>query len=285
MLWAEAKIGKEPVSLNEPVRKKAPDRPRKVKVFGERNTGTRAVISMLQAAQGVRAVSPKDPMPDLDRLTARVEETLTRFRRTLYRDAIRDIQDSRLGGISAWKHAAPQIDSSYADKRASVLFMVRDPYSWVASLCRNPYHARAPRFDRLEDFLTFPWITLARDNVGPLLESPMLLWNAKLRAYLEFSKAAPVPSTVLHFEDFVLDPVAALGKALAQLEIRADGLAEIGASTKENGRDHAARQARYREEHWKREITPEAARLIDSFVDWDLAAEFGYGPRAGREFS
>ncbi len=265
--------------LNQRDQKIPPALKRRIKVFGERNTGTRAVISMLQAAEGVRAVSPRAPMPDLDRMFALVEQHLHGFRRMLYRDALYDLQDGRQGGVSAWKHAAPVIDSSYAEMGVSVLFLVRDPYSWIASLYRKSYHGRAPKFDRLEDFVAFPWITLARDNVGPLLESPVLLWNAKLRAYHDFAEAAPVPSTVLKFEDFVLEPVPALGQALAELGIREEGLEEIAAPTKKKGQDRAARQDYYRKERWKREISPEAAEMIARLVDWDLAAKFGYRQR------
>jgi len=271
--------------LNKGSAKVAATEVAKVKIFGERNTGTRAVITMLRMAEGVRPVSPKDPMPDLDELTGRIEATLTGFRKMVYRDAIRDIRDGRLGGISSWKHAAPKIDHSYVSKGASVLFLVRDPYSWIASLYRNPYHARAPEFESLNAFIRFPWVTLARDNVAPILPSPMDLWNTKLRAYREFARVAPVPSAIIQFENFVLTPVLALSTALEALGIEAENLFEIEASTKGLEEDRFARQAHYREEAWKRQVSLQDAELINGLVDWEVAESFGYQQRSPEEFS
>ena len=72
--------------------------------------------------------------------------------------------------------------------------------------------------------------------------SPMVLWNLKLRAYRDFAAAAPVPSTVLHFEEFVLNPVGALSAALARFDIATKGLVEAGASTKRQGAGREERQ-------------------------------------------
>jgi len=270
--------------LNEQY-KKALQRDRRVKVFGERNTGTRAVMKMLRALEGVSIATPTIPTPDLDMLLARAEETLTDFHLELFRDALEDIRRSRFGAISDWKHAAPQIDDSYAAKSASVLFLVRDPYSWMVSFYRNPYHSRAPKPDTIEGMLRQPWLALERDHVERVLLSPMMLWNAKLRAYRDFANAAPVPSAVLYFEDFVRAPVPALKKALSRFDISADGLAEIEETTKETGMNRATRMAYYQNEDWKKELTPEAVQLINTYVDWDVATSFGYKLRTAEDFT
>lgn len=262
----------------------AKKRDRRVKIFGERNTGTRAVIRMLRALNGVTVGFPNYPMPDLDLLEKRINDTLTGFHFELYKDALDDIRRSRLKGLSAWKHAAPVVDDSYAAKAASVLFLVRDPYSWIAALYRNPYHMRAPKPDSLEAFLEQPWLSVQRENIEPVMISPMMVWNAKMRAYRAFAKAAPVPSTVLYFEEFVLDPVSALAAALARFGISGKGLKEIEDPTKTAGVSRAERLRYYRESAWEKEISPEAAHLINTYVDWDAATSFGYAMRDPAEF-
>ena len=144
MVWGHAAIGKEPMAFGKITKRLARKPDRKIKVFGERNTGTRAVVRMLLDHKGVAPVSPGYKKPDLDALATRINENLSGYHRELFNDALEDIRCSRLGGISAWKHAAPLVDESYAAKEASVLFLVRDPYSWIAAFFRNPYHARAP---------------------------------------------------------------------------------------------------------------------------------------------
>lgn len=284
MLWGRAAIGKEPMALGNISRRIARTRDRKVKVFGERNTGTRAVVRMLRAHKGVSPGSPGYKQTDLDALENRINNKLEGFHQELFIDALDDIRRSRLGGHSAWKHAAPIIDESYAAKKASVLFLVRDPYSWIAALFRNPYHARAPLPETLEAFLEQPWLTVQRDNIAPVLMSPMSLWIEKLRAYHAFATAAPVPSTVLHFETFVLDPVSALSAALQRFDISTKGMVEVEAPTKKLGASREERLKYYASKAWEKEITPEAAQLINEYVDWDVAAHFGYHRRDPAEF-
>ncbi|MBL1437272.1 MAG: hypothetical protein COB08_013865 [Rhodobacteraceae bacterium] len=260
-------------------------RDRKVKIFGERNTGTRAVVRMLRAQKGVSPGAPGYKKHDLDALENRINEKLEGFHHELFSDALDDIRRSRLGGHSAWKHAAPIVDESYAAKKASVLFLVRDPYSWIAALYRNPYHARAPLPDSLEAFLEQPWLTVRRENIAPILMSPMELWNAKLRAYHAFAAAAPVPSSVLCFEEFVLNPVEALGAALTGFGISAKGLEEAAEPTKKQGIARDARMHYYKAKAWEQEISPQTAALINTYADWDVAAHFGYLRRDPAEFS
>ncbi len=257
---------------------------RKIKVFGERNTGTRAVIWMLRAHNGVSPGFPYPAMPEIDALETRVNETLERFRKELFADALDDMRRSRLGGHSAWKHAAPVVDESYAAKQASVLFLVRDPYSWIASFFRNPYHARAPMPPTLAGFIEQPWLTMQRDNVAPVLASPMALWNEKLRAYRAFAGAAPVPSSVLHFEAFVLNPVPTLGRVLEGFGISAEGLVAREDSTKNMGQGRAERMRYYNTKAWEQEVSAAAAALVNQYVDWDVAASFGYTRRNPAEF-
>ncbi|NOR63105.1 MAG: hypothetical protein GQ535_11515 [Rhodobacteraceae bacterium] len=262
--------------------KKQPDR--KVKVFGERNTGTRAVVRMLRAHKGVSVGFPNPKTAELEHLERRVHEKLEGFALELFTDALDDMRRKPLGGHSAWKHAAPIVDDSYAAKNASVLFLVRDPYSWIAALFRNPYHARAPLPDTLAGFLAQPWLTVQRENIAPILLSPMELWNLKLRAYRDFSNAAPVPSTVLHFEPFVLDPVGELTAALQKFGIPSKGLVEAEAPTKKLGVSRETRQNYYKTKAWEQEISAEAAQMINECVDWEVAAAFGYHRRDPAEF-
>ncbi len=269
--------------VNNPTGPKPNDR--KVKIFGERNTGTRAVIRMLRAHAGVSPGFPYPAVPELDALEKRVFASMEGLHQELFTDALDDIRRSRLAGLSAWKHAAPVVDESYAEKKTSVLFLVRDPYSWIASFFRNPYHARAPLPPTLAGFVEQPWLTMQRDNIEPILNSPMALWTEKLRAYRAFAAAAPVPSTVLHFEAFVLAPVAALGGALERFGIPIAGLKEAGETTKSAGASRRERIAFYKAKAWEREVSPEAAELINANVDWDVAASFGYKMRDPAEFA
>jgi len=112
----------------------------------------------------------------------------------------------------------------------------------------------------------------------------MELWNLKLRAYRGFALAAPVPSTVLHFEAFVLNPVGTLSAALSQFDMPTKGLAEAEGSTKRQGVGREERLHYYKTNAWEAEISAEAAQLINEYVDWDMAGSFGYHRRDPAEF-
>ena len=260
-------------------------KPRKVKVFGERNTGTRAVLKMLRNLKGVSVGFPHANQPDLEALLEKVENTCSGFALELYRDALEDERRRRLEAVNAWKHAAPVMDDSYAAWDASTLFLVRDPYSWIVSFTNRPYHTRAPKLESPEEFLCRPWMTLQRDNTAPVLNSPMCLWNEKLRAYRAFADQGAIPSTVLHFEDFVLDPVGALGRSLQTFGIDHAALAEVETATKTGGMERAERLAYYTDQRWKAKLTIKAATLVNELVDWEIARHFGYQKRDPDEFS
>ena len=254
----------------------------RIKVFGERHTGTRAVIQMLYL-QECRAqdMAPSTTDGPVFRHKKRWKKG---FDRELFKDAMEDIRRWNDGGVSAWKHAAPIIDGSYAKKKTPVIFIVRDPYSWIVSFYRKPYHARSGPFPTLEAFLQHPWQTVQRDNVAPVLLSPMMLWNEKLRAYRRFIEAAPVPATVLYFEDFVQNPVASLGAAMERLGVDSAGLKAVDQPTKSWGLSEADRVAYYKSEAWAAKISPTSAALINRYLDWGVAGYFGYSQRSPLAF-
>lgn len=284
MLRGAIIIGKALMGLNFSNLADVAERVCVVKVFGERNCGTRAVIRMLRAFDGVSTRIPKPEDMRFQRFRETVNTSFEGLTRELYEDALIDARYAGLPAAYAWKHAAPMVDESYAAHGAHVLFSVRDPYSWIASFFRNPHHARAPLPHMLEAFLQQPWLTMRRDNIAPVLASPMHLWNEKLRAYRSFSKVAPVASSTLRFEDFVLDPVKALACQLAEFNVNSKGLREVENATKLDGRARRARLSYYKRKAWEADITPEAAALINQFVDWDVAEEFGYFRRDPNEF-
>jgi len=241
-------------------------------------------MQMLRNLKNVSIASPNPIVAELDGLEKQARDKLKGFHRKLFIDALEDERRSRLTGISGWKHCAPQIDHSYAETETCVLFLVRDPYSWIVSLTRRPYNCRTPKIDKIDEFIERPWLTMRRDNIAPVLSSPIGLWNEKLRAYRAFSRAAPVPSTLLKFEDFVQAPVAALAGVLEQFEISHNGLAELEEPTKAGGMERAERQGYYAREGWKAKISPHTAALINANVDWDIARSFGYEMRDPESF-
>lgn len=166
----------------------------KIKLFGERNTATRAVKQMLRETDGVTLVNSKRPDElgnvEWANLVASINLYIQDDWRKVYMDALRDNVSHYNAPLAMWKHAAPRWDETFVTQNVHTIFCVRNPYSWALSMARKPYHMKARRTD---DFLTFikrPWLTERRDNTGIILCSVMDLWNKKLRAYAEFADQA-----------------------------------------------------------------------------------------------
>ncbi len=262
-----------------------------IKVFGERNTATRAVIRMIDAADGVTGTGrPGVTGADLRpfREMAQTLEGITGAAwRKVYREAVRDLQDDVLGPVGAWKHAAPVYAPDFVTHGVAVLFTIRNPYSWALALHRRPYHQLGHRVEDFEGFLRQPWLSLGRDRVDKILGSPMDLWSLKLKAYLEFERQAAIGGTRferLSFEDFVLDPAKSLGAALSALAGREVEVEELEGSTKKGGLDGAGRRHYYASEGWRDGLTASAVAHINARIDWAVAAQYGYAPLDPRDF-
>ena len=260
-----------------------------VKVFGERNTGTRATIRMLAAQPEVRmqAIGEsglRQQAGNAD-LSQKIEMTYIGKWRKIYRDALRDNEHAEACPTKAWKHSLPEWNEAFVQKQAHVIFCVRNPYSWALSLAKHPYHQQGPRTINTKTFLSQPWLTLARDNMLPLLRSPLELWNGKCAAYLEFVKRDLVPTHVIKFEEFVAAPESEVQRALLSFDVPFTEVRQLPFSTKSKNRTLREIAAFYREESWKDALTEEVVRIINRWIDWDVAAEFGYNQLNPKDFA
>ena len=254
-----------------------------IKVFGERNTATRAVIRMIDAADGLRGAGrPGVRRADLAPLREMSEQVLGVMNgpwRRVYREAVNDLKDARIGPVGAWKHSAPRYHADFRTYDVRVLFTVRNPYSWILSLFKRPYHFLGPRQTEFETFLRFPWMTMGRDHVDKVLMSPMDLWSKKLGAYQSFEAEALAQGTrvsTMRFEDFVQDPALHLGEALKPLVDVPVQVEELASPTKKGGLAAAERRSYYGSEGWRSGLSTSSVAFINERVNWDIAARYGY---------
>ncbi len=252
-----------------------------IKIFGERNTGTRAVAEMLRQLPGVTLRPPgSSQRPEPDPVLAAVirDKMQGRWARE-YRHALRDETDSNVPPLMMWKHGCPVFDDAYVRVNARVIMMVRDPYSWAMALWRHPYHVKGPRHQSAEQFLTYPWMTERRDAASRIYASPVQLWSAKLAACEKFARLAELHGVAvqyLHFRDFLPDPVVALARVMRNFGVVADGLCVLPFSTNEPNKSLANVQCVFANEARGLGISDQCIEIINQYVDWRLAARFGY---------
>ena len=107
------------------------------------------------------------------------------------------------------KHAAPPVDVIRAAPHSSntlFLLITKHPVFFLSSLHNRPDNPlwRDDDLD-FDQFLMAPWPVSARDNVGEKpLESPIDLWNSKMREYVRLMRTA---ENVIHirYEDLISD--------------------------------------------------------------------------------
>ena len=264
---------------------------RLIKVFGERNTATRAVIGMVDAAEGIQGVAHEgvsvEAIEPYNEMISRVEAAYRGPWKRVYREAIKDLRAEHLGPLGAWKHAAPAYDPAYRTEGVGVIFMVRNPYSWISSLHRRPYHNMGKRMPTLVEFLDLPWMTVGRDNLDRILPSPAMLWPLKVRAYRAFEAAARADGlgcAWVRFEDFVQWPVPTLTRALQALGIPHEGLSALARSTKPYGALPRERRSFYGRELWRDALCRGSVSRVNTHIDWSLAEDFGYARLTPQEF-
>lgn len=193
-----------------------------------------------------------------------------------YMEAFSFENRNRVGGVAAWKHAAPYFDQSYAKAEAKVVFVVKNPYSWMVSLYKRPHHAKGISCETLEQFVDYPWLTQPKDRVDTVLNSPMCLWNEKLRAYADFQDCCNIPFYQFSFEDFIRFPVKTMATALAFFDIDSTGLAAISMPAKRKSFKTEDLQDFYTKEKWRQRLTRQSVALINQHTNWQVAKRFGY---------
>lgn len=250
----------------------------RVKIFGERNTSTNALKRLIEMNSAARVL----PSIAAD-LKPGFQTPVNVFIRRLMG---REYTETRIDRIFEtappdrfWKHCATIFDDVSVFAGTLVLFLVRNPYSWLQALHRRPYHARQPVPDRLEDFLATPWRPVRRDRIGERAVTPMELYNAKLRSYLDMIgklDRADHRFAVLTFEDFAIDQIAVFERLRHQLKSPATDPRPLERSTKDKSRDKNFYRDYYGRELWKEDISDQARAVMNEGIDWEVAGRFGY---------
>ena len=225
----------------------------KFKIFGERNTGTRALQALLERNLAA------DCLPGTEK-----ELAPERFHQIHKDEPAMDELFSTVPAAHAWKHCATYFDDCSSLDGCQIIFTVRHPLSWLTGLFDRPYHHLAPIPETIGEFASQPWKTVKREYLGERSFKPLELYRQKLLSYL----SAPFLGKFIRFEDIVLNPEMVLQSFGAATAV------PLTQSTKPNDpRNLGDMQAYYREERWRERIEG-----VGEEPDWELFGRFGYAP-------
>lgn len=246
---------------------------KKIKIFGERNTGTNYLLAILSQNFEVgffRSVIPRQLPFKGSEFVKDLFFRLTRKR--------------NLG----WKHAIPPIsliEQVAAKEDMVVITLSKNPYSFLLSLYKRPYGYIGEPPETLEAFLRTPWKVLGRDlHTEAEFATPIDLWNIKNRAYIELKKRLPDQVYPLKYEALITDPITtiqALGEHFHLPQKHAE-IVNYEKAAKSQGDDRQKDFTYYRnyylQEKWRDKLSEEAIRLINERLDLEVAGFFGYPP-------
>ena len=258
----------------------------KVKIYGERNTGTNFVTRLIrrnflcELYPGTLAEARPGYRESFEHELERMipDECKRIIARQIRLD---EFFNGNLWSTLGWKHCVPptEIIHSHPDKE-NVLFIAvtKNPYAWVQSLYRRPYeNVSLTRPADMYKFINEPWITGRRENTPAILDSPVELWNLKTEGYERLTNIATVVR--IRYEDVLADPVQFLEKIGDHLErrkkkfelpIEAIKKDDIGKKDYDYYRDY------YLNERWREELSNEHIRAINHFLTPVTVKRAGY---------
>ncbi len=184
-----------------------------IKIYGERNTNTNymsQLIAMNLDIMEIRGIVPKS--------ISKLQSILPG------EEAIKDLYFLLLYGKTlGWKHTCVKRWDKLSKYKLVNLDLVifltitKNPYSWLLSLYRRPYHQYTGDGLNFEEFIRRPWKLVARDNAGKILPNPVELWNVKNRSYLNLKKELTINTTT---EEILRDPEKIIYEISNQFNIK-----------------------------------------------------------------
>ncbi len=250
------------------------------KVFGERNTGATYLGKLIDknfATDSLRGDFGVDR-----RVMRLVLQSYKPKERPFHNNRMQDEYHERiLYSDFGWKHAAPPIDVIRAAPHSkSTLFVLitKHPVHFLTSL-----HAR-PENPMLNDddisfgkFLMSEWPLSTRDNLGENpLESPIELWNQKMRAYLRVIEMAENVIHI-HYEDILSDFEAQMDRISEHIPKITAGYSNIRRSIKaKDNMRFEDYQRRYKYHKLKNDHKKRDLEYIYRKIDTEIMDALGY---------
>jgi hypothetical protein len=244
-------------------------RRRVVKLYGERNTGTNYLAGLLLSNAEVELLAGTPP-PTLNRVRRRVTDS----------HAVLDLwfaltEHRNLG----WKHRRVDVDALRRRRRAGrahFVVTVKNPYSWLVSLQRRPYHRAGSGDGSLVALATEPWPTQRREGGPPVYDNAVRMWCDKAASHLALGTA--FPTTIVRYEDLVDDPSGVTRRICdeAGLALLDDRVWNTERSTKRDGKTYEDYRDYYGCERWREVLGPEDIAAINRSLDADVMDALGY---------
>ncbi|MCD4682180.1 MAG: hypothetical protein K8R86_02760 [Bacteroidales bacterium] len=171
-----------------------------------------------------------------------------------------------------WKHrVAPSEDELTGKMKEDVIFLclVKNPYSWLLSMHKRPYHHESLRNLSFKDFIKYSY--------GDY-RNPAVMWNTKNGSYFKL-KDFVKNLEIIKYEDILKDPNKTLDNLSEKygLEKPAFYKSINNLLTNKHGIKHQKfHKEYYLHERWRMKLRPEHIEQINKFLDKELMEKLNY---------
>lgn len=260
---------------------------KKVKIYGERNSGTHFITRLIQRnfiCETIPGTLADAENPGYrDKFEEQLESLIQDDCKRKLASSIK-VDEYFLGNpwkTLGWKHCVPPLDviDSYPESE-QVLFitLTKNPYAWALSMFRRPYgNFSLKKPDDLTQFLKEPWITANRDNCRLILNSPIELWNLKTDGYKQLAKNHTVLR--IRYEDVIDNPEDFLSIISDYLEKKPKKFTILNKSAKQEDvgkKDLDYYRDYYLNQRWCKKLSTEHIEIINRFLEPTIVEEAGY---------
>lgn len=255
-----------------------------VQIYGERNSGTNWIQKIIRNNYNVQILKNAGEMGSIKNF---VNDANSFYKGPVacaeYVESLQDLHWQKYQGITfGWKHGCPNlplISSSALKNRVLFVCITRNPYHWLLSLYRRPYHMLEEIIENesltFSQFVRRPWLTRNREFTNKIVENPIVLWNLKVQSYFELLGVSP-HVVIIKYEDFLLDPATTARNFDCFLLRATDDLIVEDKSTKGDAMTYQD----YKNELLNRNITElinkEDIEFINSHLNSSLMDKIGY---------
>lgn len=251
-----------------------------VKIYGERNMGTTVLRNTLYANFDCQLLFGSGKLTEVELLRCLSQEDVVGHEQLIMREALLDDAIKHRERLDlGWKHACPPLEviQRFPDL-AQTLFVIltKDPYAWLLSLHKRPYHKLYSQALSFSDFIRHYWLTSGKDNIPwSVLKNPVHLYNLKLNAYQDL---AQLKCHFIHlkYRDFVEHFSSAMDTLALYLNPKHGCWVLPLKSSKNDGITFYDYQQKYAQEKVLAHISPEDLDFINQNLDPELMHFWGY---------
>ena len=244
-----------------------------IKIFGERNTGTRALAKII-ANNSRSFVYEKKEAEMFGAFRHLLSAAKFLHVKRSYRQYVKDYIYLKQDLAWQWKHCATNFETLGDLKNVHFIFMVRDPLSWLLSFHKNPYERLIDLPEEFGEFIQCEWRTSGRERLNRRTFSPVELYEKKLLHYRKFMHRLEennITYSLIRFEDLIRDQESEYQKIKKFLDSPLENFRELKRSTKNRPTDLDYYKNYYNNALWINEIPFEIRKKFhfnEKLMDW-----------------